>query len=132
MYINLSMFSEQFMYISSQVSNIFLHKLPTSTDKSSAARDKVRSQVNGQFELLPRHHTKLLPRHHTKLLPRHHTKLQCAVKTPHVIYTSIDPYRQTVVGFTLWPFYLRCITLSINCIGSKLYSVLSHKLRNKF
>jgi len=49
------MFSEQFMYISSQVRNIFLHKLPTSTGKASAARDKVKSQVNGQSELLPKH-----------------------------------------------------------------------------
>jgi len=55
MCINLSMFSEQFMYISSQVRNIFLHKLPTSTGKASAARDKVKSQVNGQSELLPKH-----------------------------------------------------------------------------
>jgi len=50
------MFSEQFMCISSKVRNIFLHKLPTSTGKSLAARGKVRSQVNDQFELLPRHH----------------------------------------------------------------------------
>jgi hypothetical protein len=60
------------------------------------------------------------------------TMLQCAVNTPHTIHTSIDSYRQTVVGFVLWPFYFRYIILFINWIGNQLYPVLSHKLRNKF